>query len=332
MRTRLFLCGLLLALVQTLPVQANVEVKNKNQIKFSGFMGKMFGMFGGKAAKEGLVTTEIVVGNRKLSRTENTGEIIDLDEGKIYQVDWKKKRYTVVTFDEMRKQMEQASEQMKGMSQESEAEPEEEGKEPEYEVEVKLEETGNKKTINGFDTREVVMTITSHRKGQSLEEGGGMVMTSNIWLTDKISGADEINEFNRKYAEKLFGTEAATADQQIAAMSALYPGMGSLMGKFRDQEVNMDGTPVLTTMTVETVASKEDAERMEKQEEEAPSGGFGGMFGGLAKKLGQKKSDEKDEGGGSGRKNVMTMNNELLSVSTSVSADAVAIPAGFKEK
>ncbi len=331
MKTRLFLCGLLLALVQTLSVQANVEVKNKNQIKFSGLMGKMFGMFGGKAAKEGVVTTEIVVGNRKLSRTENTGEIIDLDEGKIYQVDWKKKRYQVVTFDELRKQMEEASEQMEGMSQESQAEPEEEGKGPEYEVDVKLEETANKKTINGFNTREVVMTITSHQKGKTLEEGGGMVMTSNIWLTDKISGADEINEFNRKYAEKLFGTEAATANQQIAAMAALYPGMQSLMGKFRDEEVNMDGTPVLTTMTVETVPSKEEAEKMEKQEEEAPSG-FGGMFGGLAKKLGKKKSDDNGEGDASGRKNVMTVNNELLSVSTSVPADAAAIPAGFKEK
>jgi hypothetical protein len=315
-----------------LTVRADVEVKNKNQIKFSGFMGKMFGMFGGKAAKEGVVTTEVVAGNRKLSRSEDVGDIIDLDEEKIYQVDWKKKRYEVMTFDEMREQMKKAADQMKGMSGESKEEPRGTEEEPAWEVDVKLEKTGNTRNINGFDTREVVMTITSRQKGKTLEEGGGMVMTSNVWLTDKVPGAGEINEFNRRYAEKLFGTAAASADQQMAAMAAIYPGMQSLLGKFRDEEVNMDGTPVLTTMTVEAVASKEDAEKVKQQEEEAPTS-IGGMFGGLSKKFGKKeKSDDKGEAKTPGRSTVMTLNGELLSVTTSVSADAVAIPAGFKEK
>ena len=331
MRNRFFLCALLLAALPTLTVRADVEVKNKSQIKFSGFMGKMFGVFGGKAAKEGVVTTEVVVGDRKLSRSEDNGEIIDLDEEKIYQVDWKKKRYQVLTFDEMRERMKQAADQAKSMSGESKEEPEVSGEEPEWEVDVKLEETGNTRAINGFDTREVVMTITSRQKGKTLEEGGGMVMTSNVWLTGKVAGAGEINEFNRKYAEKLFGTAAASPDQQIAAMAAIYPGMQSLLGKFRDEQVNTDGTPVLTTMTVETVASKEDAEKV-REEEEAPSS-IGGMFGGLSKKFGKKdKSDDKSGSKTPGRSVVMTLTGELVSVTTSVPADAVAIPADFKEK
>jgi hypothetical protein len=85
-------------------------------------------------------------------------------------------------------------------------------------------------------------------------------------------------------------------------------------------------------MTVETVASKEDAEKMKQQEEEAPTS-IGGMFGGLSKKFGKKdKSDDKSGAKTPGRSTVMTLNGELLSVTTSVPADAVAIPADFKEK
>jgi len=67
-----------------------------------GMMGRMMGMFAGKAAKEGVISTVAVKGNRKITTSENTGEIIDLGEQKIYQLDLKKKNYEVVTFEEMR--------------------------------------------------------------------------------------------------------------------------------------------------------------------------------------------------------------------------------------
>ena len=45
---------------------------------------------------------------------------------------------------------------------------------PEVEVDLQLKETGQKKTVNGFDTREVVMTITLREKGKTLEQAGGL--------------------------------------------------------------------------------------------------------------------------------------------------------------
>ncbi|MEJ2143926.1 MAG: hypothetical protein P8020_02225 [Acidobacteriota bacterium] len=328
---KLLFISLFLSL-QLSAVRADVQVQQKSQIKFTGFMGKMMGMFGGRAAKEGLVTTEAVVGNRKLSRTGDQGQIIDLDQEKVYQVDWRKKRYTVTTFDEMREQMKKAAEQMKSMSQpeESEAQKGNASDENQYEVDLDTQETGQTRQINGYDTREVVMTITTRKKGKTLEEGGGMVMTTHLWLTKTLSGMDEIQDFNRRYAEKISSPFVGSSPEQFAVLSGMYPAMQQAMAKYQSEEVDMSGTPVLTSMTIENVAGKEQMESQNQPEEESPKS-LGGLFGGLGKQFGKKKS-EGQEDQKPGRSTVMTMTNELLSASTNVSSDAVDIPSGFKEK
>ena len=44
---------------------ADVKTRDKAQVKFEGMLGRMIGMFGGKAAKEGIVSTNAVKGDRK---------------------------------------------------------------------------------------------------------------------------------------------------------------------------------------------------------------------------------------------------------------------------
>ena len=48
---------------------ADVKTREKGQVKFEGMLGRMVGMFGGKAAKEGIVTTNAVKGDRKADTT-----------------------------------------------------------------------------------------------------------------------------------------------------------------------------------------------------------------------------------------------------------------------
>ena len=45
----------------------------------------------------------------------------------------------------------------------------------EVEVDFDVKDTGEKKTINGFDTHQAVMTITVREKGKTLEQSGGLV-------------------------------------------------------------------------------------------------------------------------------------------------------------
>ena len=57
-----------------------------------------------------LVGALAVKGNRMATMNDTTGQIIDLSEEKVYNLDLKKRTYQVTTFDELRKRMREARE------------------------------------------------------------------------------------------------------------------------------------------------------------------------------------------------------------------------------
>ena len=350
--------GLLAGL--SLNLRAEVKTEEKSQVRFEGVMGKMMGIFGGRAAKEGVVSKVAVKGDRKMTVDDYTGQIIDLEEEKAYTLDMRKKSYEVATFEEMRRRLEEAQQKLSAAKseqafqarvrlirapQDEEAQQktreavktDESGQQPgqkDMEIDFSLKESGQKKNISGFDCREVVMTVTAHEKGKTLEQGGGMVMTSNIWLGPKIQAMKEIEDFDQRYQKALQGPFGIGAGaEQMAAALAMYPAMKEMIGKMQTEQVNMEGTPVLTVTTMELVQSEEQvAHEQQEQKEEQPDitslGGLGGFLG--KKALGKKKQKEQPQS--ANRVSVMTMNHELLSVSNDVAPADLAVPAGFKEK
>src|SRR5579884_1967469 len=227
-------------------LRAEIKTQEKSQVQFPGMLGRMMNIFGGKAMREGVVDTVAVKGNRKITLNDTTGQIIDLDEEKIYNLDMRSKTYQVRTFDDVRRQMEQAQEQARQAQQKQQ--PASDAKQ--MQIDFDLKQTGQTRNINGYDCREVVMTITVHEKGKTLEQSGGMVMTTHEWLTKKIDAMKEIADFDRRYAEKLHGPTFAAmpSADQMAAAAAMYPMLTEALGKFNVENVNMDGTPILTTM------------------------------------------------------------------------------------
>ncbi|MBI3665493.1 MAG: hypothetical protein HY236_04590, partial [Acidobacteria bacterium] len=141
--------------------RADVKTEEKNQVHFEGMMGKMVGFFGGKAMREGTLETVAVKGNRKMTLGEYTGQIIDLDEEKVYDLDMRGKTYKVTTFEEMRRRMQEAQEKAAERAERQprkSAEPAKKEGQKEMEIDFSMKESGEKKTINGYDCREVVMT------------------------------------------------------------------------------------------------------------------------------------------------------------------------------
>jgi hypothetical protein len=325
---RLFTALLALGLVCAAagPLRADVKTQEKSQIKFEGMLGRMMGMFGGKAAKEGVVSTVAVKGDRLMRVTDTTGQIIDLAEEKIYDLDMKKKTYKVTTFAELRQKMEEARAKAEKAAKEQpeakEQPPEQQAKEMEVDLDVK--QTGQTKTFAGRDTKEYIVTVTVREKGKTLEDGGGMVMTADTWMADRIPALAEILDFDRRYYQKLGGPAiAGGSEEQMAAAMAMYPGMKSAMEGLQKQNVKMDGSPLFTTLTLEGVKSKEQMAQAQSGEESG-GGGLGGM---LARKMMKKKADN-----ASPRSTVFTSTHEVLSVDASAADADVAIPAGFKEK
>ena len=314
-------------------IHADVRADEKSHVEFAGMLGRMVNLFGGKAAREGVTSTVAVKGDRKATLNESTGQIIDLNEEKIYDLDVKKKTYKVTTFAELRRQIEEARKKAeedarKAPEAEKPAQPDPNQKEVEVDFDVK--DTGQKKAINGFDTHQVIMTVTVREKGKTLEQSGGLVLTSDMWMAPKIEAMQEVAAFDLKYAQKLYGPMVAgISASQMAMVLATYPMLKDAMAKLKAEGGKLDGTAIQTTLTTDAVKSAEQiAQESKSAAESKPSGGgLSGRLGGMiARKIGPKTDDAAKP-----RTTFMTMNNEVLKVATTVASEDVAVPAGFKE-
>jgi len=311
-------------------LRADVKTEEKSLVKFEGVLGKMMGLFGGKAAKEGVVNAVAVRGNRKATMSDATGEIIDLSEEKVYSLDLRKKSYEVATFAEIRQKLLEAQEKA-AKAAKDEPEARQQSQEVQMEIDFSAKESGQTRSINGFECREVVITVIARQKDKTLEQGGGMVMTSNLWLTPEIAGIKEIADFDLRYWQKLNLPNMGADAEQMAAAMAMYPGMKDMIAKMQSQQVDMKGTAILTVMTVESVQSAEQAATSPEKQDDQGGGGITSVRG-LGGLIGRKLAPKKNEGAPKTRAIIMTVNHELLKVVNAVNDADTAIPAGFKEK
>jgi hypothetical protein len=307
------------------PALADVKNREKAQVKFEGGLGLMMRMFGGKAASEGIVSTNAVKGDRKVTITDTTGRIVDLAEEKIYELDIKNKSYRVTTFAEMRKKLQEARERAAKQAKDAPKEQGEPAAQPsgkEVEVDFDMKETGQTKSIAGYDAREVIMTVTVREKGKTLDESGGLVLTADSWIGPDIPAMRELAEFEMKYWKAIAPETAAISAEQMAAVAAMYPMIKQAMDKMNQEKVNLKGTPLAMTMTVDGVKSKAQLEEQSKNS----GGGGGGIGGALARRMMKKSDDTKP------RATIFTVSNETLEIATSVAPADLEIPAGFKLK
>lgn len=311
---------------------ADATVDQKTKVQFGGALGGIINVFGGRAAKEGVSSTTVVKGDRRLSRTDSSGELVDLKEEKVYSIDFDRKTYTVKTFDQIRKEFEDAQKRAKEETRDSKDSKKNEG--PEYEVDFDVKNTGKKETINGFDTKQVIVTVTVREKGKKLEQSGGLVLTSDMWMGSKMAAMSEVGEFERRYATKLYGNLLTGADmRQMAALMAATPAFGKAMKAFNEKKGSLDGTPVRTNMTFETVEGTEQRKEARSNEDSGSADSPGAIVGGLLGRAMKRRQESSSSSPSQpGRSALFTSQNELLQASTSADSAALAIPAGFKQR
>jgi hypothetical protein len=311
-----------LAALGAAPLVADVKTHDRTTVKFEGFLGRMMGMFGGKAAKEGVESTVAVKGDRKATSNDSNAHIVDLSEEKVYDLDMKKKTYTVTTFDELRRRMREAQEKAEKETEKEEPSQQEQQKpQKEYEVDFDVKETGQQKQVAGFDAHEVIATVTVREKGKTLEQSGGIVMTNDMWMGPEIPQLKELADFEMRYWKQLeqgAGT-SAISPEQMAMVIASFPGIQRAMSRFAQEGDKLKGTPLDTTTTFESVKSPE---QLTESQQQNSGGGLTGMF---AKKLMKRDAPK-------ARSTVFTTHHEYLSIDKAVDANDLAIPAGFKEK
>lgn len=314
----------------------DATVQRKTKVNFGGAIGKIAGVFGGKAVRDGVVSTTTLAGGVKLDRHDRFGELINLKAETVAQIDFDKQTYSVKTFEQIRKELEEQLERMREAQDSGGAEEKATPSDVQFELTLDVKETGRKEKIADYDCREVVITATIHQKGKPVEAAGGSVVTLSMWLGPELAAIKEIENFDLAYAKALKLQElAGQSAQQMASALAMYPQMQQAITAIQNKRVDMRGTAIRTVMIMEAVPAP-GAETADGGESSEEPKSLGGLFGKMASKLGKKKGEANPDYStaptAAGRVNVMTSTTEILSAAATASAADLSLPAGFKLK
>ena len=313
---------------------ADIQYTEQSKITGGAAVGamKFAGVFSKDArqATSGTTSTVSFKGN-KMRRESSNGlaEIYDLDGKRIINMDMKKKTYSVVTFDEMRAQLEEARRKA------AEEQAKKKGGDTQVKIAPKISITsgsGSKQILN-YTAKEMKTRVDMEMQAQDAKgksDSGNMWVNSDAYIAP-VKGYEEMKKFYMKMAKEL--------DWLPGAMFGGNTQISQPMVEYRKSTANLNGMPLLSFVSVgmgpnpgttgqATAAANPSPE---KKEGNVISKGLGSMMGGFGKK---NKNDSAQDSSASGQPSgsLMDMTSEVTSVSTaSIDATLFDIPADFKQ-
>ena len=222
-------------------------------------MMKMVGHFSSQARKAGepIVSTVYLKGNRMATVNADSIEIIDLDKETITHVDTLKKTYTVMTFEQMKQQIENARKEMEKKQAEHPAsapEPKQNPDDVKMSFDVKVRKTGAEKQVNGLSGKEAILTMTMNATDQKTQQSGAMAMTNDMWMVPEIPGYDQVRDFHKRMAEKLASaTHGLGLD--FTRVLAQNPGATEALADMGKEMQKIEGVPIQQIMRMGTTTN-----------------------------------------------------------------------------
>jgi hypothetical protein len=170
------------------------------------------------AAAAGHTTHHLVKGDKMKIDSGTNATIVDFKAQTITHVDNRKKVYYVTPFSAL------------------EGKPVAAG----MDVKIDVQETGQHKTILGFNCHEVVMTLGAEGPKVPPEAGGGMAMsiTMDLWVSSDVPGYQELRSFHQRMA----------SGSLWQAMMGGGRGMQASMAEMQRKMASINGVPVLQIM------------------------------------------------------------------------------------
>jgi hypothetical protein len=320
-------------------------------------MVKLAGAFSRQARQAGqpIVSTVSIKGNRMSRVNPDRTEIIDLDAETITNIDNLKHEYTVVTFEQMKQQMQAAAEKAKDQQQKSgQAPPQQQPSNTDVKFDVHVRNTGQSKDVSGLNASESILTMNMNATDKSSGQTGSLAITNDMWLASEIPGYDEVKDFYVKFAQKM-GTVFSSAVNP--SMLAQYPGAEQGMSDMVSEMSKLKGTPVQQVMRMGTTTdgkplpAQSEAPLPPDNSPAAPSAGdvaqqsaasalaskLGG-FGGFGHKKTNPPADSGSTPSGGTSSGapptwavLIETNTQLGGFSRTVNESSFAIPAGYKQ-
>jgi hypothetical protein len=249
------------ALVALAAVSARADFSYEQTSKITG--GMMAGMmkFAGafsKQAREPIQMTVSVQGDRLSTASAHHISIIDLNAETMTDVDVDKKTYAVITFAEFTRAMQQMSEKMGEKTGDGSMN---------FKADVK--QTGATRAINGFQTKETILTIEIEGQDKKSGEKGAMTVVTDMWLAPDLPGYEEVRSFYTRMAQKLAWTPGMGG---MGAMMGRQAGMMKGMSEMYKEASKLQGVPVLQVVRMGGMAGgMSEADMAKMQEAQAQS-------------------------------------------------------------
>jgi hypothetical protein len=215
-------------------------------------MMKFAGAFS-KQAREPIQMTVSVKGDRLSTASAHHISIIDLNAETMTDVDLDKKTYAVITFAEFTRAMQQMSEKMGEKTGDGSMN---------FKADVK--QTGATRNINGFQTKETLLTLEIEGQDKKSGEKGAMTVVTDMWLAPNLPGYEEVRSFYTRMAQKLAWAPGMGG---MGAMMGRQAGMMKGMSEMYKQASKLEGVPVLQVVRMGGMAGGMSEADMAKMQE-----------------------------------------------------------------
>jgi hypothetical protein len=274
-----------------------------------------------RGARDPIVTTNLIKGNRMATIAKDRATIIDLDKETITEIDTAKKQYSVITFAQMKQAMDDAI----AKAQQQKGAPAKGNTEAKFKVSAKA--TGQTKAVGVLNAKEMLLTMTMEATDKDSGKSGSMDITVDSWLA-AVPGYEEVKAFHRKMGEKL-GYAFGSGMSQIAMTQ---PQSLTGFAEVAKEMNKVEGVPVESTTKMGSAGSPDSgssdasAAPAPQQQSRSPLDRLPGF--------GRKKNDQsKDQpAADQSSASLVETTTQLGSFSSGpVDAAKFEVPAGFKK-
>ena len=200
-----------------------------------------------RKAREPIVSTVLIKGNRMATLGKDNSTIIDLDKETITEINLSKKNYSVITFAQMRQAMDDAMTRAQAEQRKRKAEPQ--GSQPNVDAKFKVsaKATGKTKSVQGLNAKQMVITMNLEATDKDTGNSGSMTVIDDAWMAN-VPGYEQVKAFHQKMAQKM----AREFQPELSRMAMSDPRMMQGMAESAKELSKVAGVPVETVMKMGT--------------------------------------------------------------------------------
>jgi hypothetical protein len=335
-------------------IERSTSVDGAGAMAFANMSGTSKTMISGDRSRtdSDMKMQSAIIGFLARNSIGANSDIVLLDEDKMLHLNLNKKEYTETTFEQLRAQMQKMSDQMNSTDTKRQQPSAIDQSKCEWlPAKVDVSKTGEKAQYAGYDAQRVTVTATQPCKDKDTGAICEIALVMDQWMSADFAENNEARKFYSAYAQKMGMTLPASQDASERA-KVLFSQYKGVWTEVAAKMQTVKGYPVKSSFTLGMGGAQckdSNAQPTQTAQSNQPSdtpttpsglaGAMAGKLGGLFKK--KSSSDAPTEQPVPtaapvtmpvGDIALMTVSSQLVSVSTSsVSADAFAVPAGFKK-